>query len=134
VIAKNDFSRLKDGCILINSGRYGEIDVESLEQMTREKHTIRGEPESVTEYLIAARKGHKSIYVVACSFPVNLYVGSGNPKEVLDLIFALMLECLAYIYKHHKKLKNKLLPAPQACIKKISNMFLKVHGYPPKSG
>jgi adenosylhomocysteinase len=131
IISGDDFLLLKDGCILINAGRYGEIDVKSLEKIASRKYIIRGGPESLTQYILSNHKGEKSVYVVACGFPVNIYVGSGNPKEVLDLVFGLMLECLRHVYEHHQKLKKRLMPSPKECVQKVSKIFLKVHGFPP---
>jgi adenosylhomocysteinase len=131
VIAGDDFLLLKDGSILINGGRYGEIDVKRLDAIAHKVSIVKDGPENLTQYTLAGNK-EKTIYVVARGYPVNIYVGSGNPKEVLDLIFALMLECLRYIYENPDKLKKQIMPAPAECVRKISCIFLKAHGFHSK--
>src|SRR5919202_317298 len=83
VINKDDFSRMKEGCILANAGHFNaEISIPEIENQTLEKTKIN---EHVIQYKL---NNFKKIYLIGEGRLVNLVAAEGHPSEVMDMSFA----------------------------------------------
>ncbi len=93
VLTKKHFEKMKDGCIIANTGHFDvEINKIDLEKIALKKEEIR---DQVMEYSIAGKK----IYLLAEGRLVNLACATGHPSEVMDQSFANQALCAEYIAK-----------------------------------
>src|SRR5919199_1075624 len=83
VINKDDFSRMKEGCILANAGHFNaEISIPEIENQTLEKTKIN---EHVIQYKL---NNSRKIYLIGEGRLVNLAAAEGHPSEVMDMSFS----------------------------------------------
>ncbi len=123
VIRKEHFEKMKDGAIISNSGHFNvELDIEGLEEIAVNKRQIR---EYVTEYTL---KDGRKINILGEGRLINLAAAEGHPSSVMDMSFANQALGAEYIYKNHKKLKNKVYSIPEKIDKNIAALKLKSMG------
>lgn len=123
VITKDHFLRMKDGAIVANSGHFNvEIDIPSLEKMSKGKRTIR---EFVEEYTL---KSGRKIYLLGEGRLINLAAAEGHPAVVMDMSFANQAMSALFLLKRGKKLEKKVYPVPREIDDDIARMKLKSLG------
>lgn len=123
VITKDHFLRMKDGAIVANSGHFNvEIDIPSLEKMSKGKRTIR---EFVEEYTL---KSGRKIYLLGEGRLINLAAAEGHPAVVMDMSFANQAMSALFLLKQGKKLEKKVYPVPREIDDDIARMKLKSLG------
>jgi adenosylhomocysteinase len=125
VIREEHFVKMKDGIILANSGHFNvEIDIETLEKISKGKRKIRG---SIEEYTL---KGGKKIYLLGEGRLVNLACAEGHPPEVMDMSFANQALSCEYIKNKAGTLKNRVYPVPKEIDEEIARLKLKSMNIP----
>ncbi|MEW6008688.1 MAG: adenosylhomocysteinase [Candidatus Omnitrophota bacterium] len=123
VIGRDEFSLMKSGAIVANSGHFNvEIDISSLKKMSKSIKRIR---DFVDEYTL---KNNRKIYLLGEGRLVNLAAAEGHPAQVMDMSFANQALCAEYIYKNNQKLSNKVYPVPQDIDEKIARLKLNSMG------
>ena len=120
VIAEDHFKVMKDGAIVANSGHFNvEIDIPSLEKMSKKKRVIRN---GVEEYLL---KDGRRINLLGEGRLVNLACAEGHPATVMDMSFANQALATEYLVKNHAKLEKKVYRMPVEIDKEIARLKLK---------
>jgi adenosylhomocysteinase len=123
VIRGEHFKKMKDGAILVNSGHFNvEIDIPSLEKISKRKRKIR---EYVEEYTL---ENGRRIFLLAQGRLINLAAGEGHPASVMDMSFANQALCAEYIKKEGKNLKPKVYPVPDEIDKEVAKLKLESIG------
>ena len=123
VIAKKDFSLMKDSVILANSGHFNvEIDIPSLEAISISKETVR---DNVDLYNL---KDGRRIYLLAEGRLLNLSAAEGHPASVMDMSFANQALSVEYLLKENKSLLKKVYPVPQEIDEGIASLKLNSMG------
>jgi adenosylhomocysteinase len=123
VITKEHFAIMKDGAIVANSGHFNvEIDIPSLEELSKSKRTIR---EFVEEYTL---KSGRKIYLLGQGRLINLAAAEGHPAVVMDMSFANQAMSALFLLKPGKKLEKKVYPVPREIDDDIARMKLKSLG------
>jgi adenosylhomocysteinase len=123
VISGKIFSKMKDGSIIANTGHFDvEIDIQSLEKLSKSKRTIR---DFVEEYTL---KNGRRIYLLAKGRLVNLAAAEGHPAAVMDMSFANQALSAEYIYKNSKKLERKVYSVPEEIDREIARLKLEAMG------
>jgi len=123
VIREDHFSLMKDGAIVANSGHFNvEIDIHALEELSKEKRTIR---EYVEEYSL---KSGKKIFLLGEGRLINLAAAEGHPAMVMDMSFANQAMSALYLYRNGNKLENKVYAVPEDIDSEIAVMKLKTLG------
>lgn len=119
VIRKEHFLNMKDGAIVANSGHFNvELDLEGLEQVTKEKRNIR---EFVEEYTL---NNERRIYVLGQGRLINLAAAEGHPSSVMDMSFANQALCAEYMVKQGSALEKKVYGVPEEIDKEIARLKL----------
>ena len=120
IVRKEHFEKIKDGCILANTGHFdNEIDLKALEGMTTKKREMR--PNTVEYVLPDGRK----IYVLAEGRLVNLAAAEGHSPEVMDMSFANQAFAAEYIKNNGENLEGKVYTLPPEYDKEIASIKLK---------
>jgi len=123
VITKEHFLKMKDGAIVANSGHFNvEIDIPSLEALSKSKRTVR---DFVEEYTL---KSGRKIYLLGQGRLINLAAAEGHPAVVMDMSFANQAMSALYLLKRGKKLEKKVYPVPKEIDDDIARMKLKSLG------
>lgn len=123
VITKEHFVLMKDGAIVSNSGHFNvEIDIKSLEKMSKAKRKIR---ENVEEFTL---QNGKKIYLLGEGRLVNLASAEGHPASVMDMSFANQALCVEYIVKNYKRLGKKVYSVPEEIDSLVAQLKLKSLG------
>lgn len=123
VIAKTHFPLMKDGAIVCNTGHFNvEIDIESLEKMSKAKRLIR---DFVEEYTL---RNNRRIYLLGEGRLINLAAAEGHPSAVMDMSFANQALCAEYMVKNAKKLEKRVYSVPENIDKEIAKLKLKAMG------
>jgi adenosylhomocysteinase len=123
VITKEHFIKMKDGAIVANSGHFNvEIDIPSLEELSKSKRTVR---EFVEEYTL---KSGKKIYLLGQGRLINLAAAEGHPAVVMDMSFANQAMSALFLLKRGKKLEKKVYPVPKEIDDDIARLKLKSLG------
>ncbi len=119
VVGSETFHNIKDGCVISNSGHFDvEIDLVSLQKMTKNKKTLRDFVEAYT------MKNGKTIFVLAGGRLVNLGSAEGHPASVMDMSFANQALAAEYILKNKGKLSNAVHVLPEILDRKIATLKL----------
>lgn len=120
VISKECFMSMKDGAIVCNTGHFNvEIDLESLEKLSKTKRIIR---DYVEEYTL---KSGRRIYLLAEGRLINLASAEGHPSAVMDMSFANQALCAEYMVKNAKRLEKKVYSVPDVIDREIARLKLK---------
>ncbi|OCC14463.1 Adenosylhomocysteinase [Dissulfuribacter thermophilus] len=123
VIRKEHFLNMKDGAIVANSGHFNvELDLEGLEDVTKEKRIIR---DFVEEYTL---NNERRIYVLGQGRLVNLAAAEGHPSSVMDMSFANQALCAEYMVKQGSALEKKVYGVPEEIDKEIARLKLESMG------
>jgi adenosylhomocysteinase len=118
VISKKDFSLMKNGVFLANSGHFDvEIDVHYLQSQDKF-------PKQVRPYLECYNINGKKIHLIAKGRVINLIAGEGNASEVMDLSFANQLLSILYIAENYQNLKKKLHQVPKEIDEQVAHLAL----------
>lgn len=119
VVGAPVFHNIKDGCVISNSGHFDvEIDLVSLQKITKNKKTLRDFVEAYT------LKNGKTIFVLAGGRLVNLGSAEGHPASVMDMSFANQALAAEYILKNKGKLSNAVHVLPEILDRKIATLKL----------
>jgi adenosylhomocysteinase len=123
VMAREHFSRLKDGAILCNSGHFNiEIDLEALGKMSVGRREMR---EFVEEFKMG---DGRRINVLGEGRLINLAAAEGHPASVMDMSFANQALASEYMVKNHASLENKVYSVPEALDKNVARLKLESMG------
>ncbi|MCM8766259.1 MAG: adenosylhomocysteinase [Candidatus Omnitrophica bacterium] len=123
VLRKEHFILMKDGAILANAGHFNvEIDIPSLEKMSREKRRMR---DFVEEFIL---KNGKKIYLLGEGRLINLVSAEGHPAQVMDMSFANQALSVEYIVRNYRKLEKKVYPVPSEIDTRVASFKLKSLG------
>ncbi|HXN06404.1 MAG TPA: adenosylhomocysteinase [Nitrospiria bacterium] len=119
VLRKEHFAVMKAGAIIANSGHFNvEIDIPSLEKMSKKKRQIR---EFVDEFTM--NDGRK-INLLGEGRLINLASAEGHPSSVMDMSFANQALSAEYMVKNNSKLEKKVYPVPKEIDKEIARLKL----------
>lgn len=122
VINTEHFKKMKDGCIIANSGHFdSEINLPALKKLAKKVTTIRP---NTQEYDL----GNKKIYVLAEGRLVNLGSAEGHPSSVMDMSFANQALAAEYICKNTKTLSPIVHVLPESIDERIALLKLKALG------
>ena len=123
VLAKDHFSRMKDGAILANSGHFNvEIDIEGLTDMSVSRRIVR---DYVEEFVM---EDGRRLYLLGEGRLINLAAAEGHPASVMDMSFANQALCAEYMAKEAKNLSNSVHPVPRAIDENIASLKLAAMG------
>jgi adenosylhomocysteinase len=123
VVSDDHFLRMKDGAIVANSGHFNvEIDIPSLEKLSKRKRKIR---DFVEEYTL---KNSKKIFLLAEGRLINLSSAEGHPAVVMDMSFSNQALSILYLKREGKSLQKKVYPVPKEIDQEIARMKLKAIG------
>ncbi len=123
VIRKNHFQVMKDGAIVCNSGHFNvELDLESLESLSKNKKTIRP---FVEQYLL---ENGKRINVLGEGRLINLAAAEGHPSSVMDMSFANQALSIEFMVTGTQSLKNDVYPVPEKIDQHIAKEKLAAMG------
>ncbi len=123
VISEKNFSQMKDGAIVANSGHFNvELDLEGLEKITKKKRKIR---EFVMEHSL---KNGKKVYILGEGRLINLAAAEGHPSAVMDMSFANQALSVEYIFNNYKKLEKKVYSVPEEIDREIAKIKLESMG------
>jgi adenosylhomocysteinase len=123
VIRNEHFIKMKDGAIVANSGHFNvELDLESLEEITESRRTIRP---FVEEYRL---KNQRCIYVLGEGRLINLAAAEGHPSSVMDMSFANQALCAEYMLKKANELENTVYGVPREIDQDIARLKLESMG------
>jgi adenosylhomocysteinase len=123
VLSSDHFGRLKDGAILANSGHFNvEIDLATLEAMSRGKRTVRP---FVEEYTL---QNGRRVYVLADGRLINLAAAEGHPAAVMDMSFANQALSAEYMVRHGRTLEKKVHVVPREIDLEIARLKLAALG------
>jgi adenosylhomocysteinase len=107
VIGAEDFTHLKDGAILANSGHFDvEVNVASLERVASRKIAIRP---NLMEYTLA---NGKRIFVLAQGRLVGQSAAEASPADVMDLTFTLMAMTVEWIAQNRSEMRERRVKLP----------------------
>jgi len=123
VIREEHFLKMKEGAIVANSGHFNvEIDLESLEKITKESHTIR---DYVKEHTLI---NERHIYVLGEGRLINLAAAEGHPSSVMDMSFANQALCAEYMLNKDSKMEKKVYGVPEEIDREIARLKLSSMG------
>ena len=123
VIRKEHFAAMKEGAIVSNSGHFNvELDLEGLEEITKEKREIR---QFTVEHTM---ENGVRVYVLGEGRLINLAAAEGHPSSVMDMSFANQALSAEHMVKEAKNLENAVYPVPQEMDHEIARLKLKAVG------
>jgi adenosylhomocysteinase len=123
VIRKEHFLKMKDGAVVANSGHFNvEIDLESLEKITKKRRTIR---DYVEEHALI---NERHIYVLGEGRLINLAAAEGHPSSVMDMSFANQALCSEYMLKKDLNLEKRVYGVPEEIDREIARLKLSSMG------
>jgi len=123
VISKSEFSLMKDGAIVANSGHFNvELDLPGLAEMAASRREVRP---FVEEFKLP---DGRRIYVLGEGRLINLAAAEGHPSAVMDMSFANQALSLEYLWKKKPDLKKQVYPVPADIDAEIARLKLKAIG------
>jgi adenosylhomocysteinase len=123
VMSSDHFGRLKDGAILANAGHFNvEIDLATLQAMSREKREVRP---FVEEYTL---QNGRRIYVLGDGRLINLAAAEGHPAAVMDMSFANQALSAEYMVRHGRTLEKRVYVVPREIDLEIARLKLAALG------
>ena len=132
VLREEHFSAMKDGAVICNSGHFNvEIDIPSLEKLSRERRTIR---EFVEEFTFP---DGRRVNLLADGRLINLSAAEGHPASVMDMSFANQALAAEFMVKNHSTLEKKVYTVPDDIDREIARLKLAAMGVAidvPESG
>jgi adenosylhomocysteinase len=122
-IDKHHFDNMKDGAVVANSGHFNiEINVESLEEMSETKRSVR---EFVEEYTL---EDGRKIFLLAQGRLINLGAAEGHPPSVMDMSFSNQALAGEFIVENHVKLNPGVYTLPNEVDTDIASIKLNAMG------
>jgi len=123
VIRNEHFLLMKDGAIVSNSGHFNvELDLESLNQVTEKKRTMRT---FVDEHTLT---NGRRVNILAEGRLINLASAEGHPSSVMDMSFANQALCVEYMMKNSGNLEKTVYKVPTEIDKEIARLKLASEG------
>jgi adenosylhomocysteinase len=123
VITAQHLRKVKDGCVLANSGHFdNEISKAALRQLSKKRKKVR---DAVDEYTL--RNGRK-LYLLSDGRLVNLAAGQGHPAEIMDMSFAIQALCLEYMAFSIQSLEPNVYDVPDHIDDKVARLKLETLG------
>lgn len=123
VIDTGDFSVMKSGAILANSGHFNsEINLPGLEAAAKNKRNLKP---FVDEYTL---DGDRKIYLLGEGRLINLAAAEGHPASVMDMSFANQALGLEYLVKKRGGLEPGVYPVPNDIDNNVADLKLKSLG------
>lgn len=120
VLDKQHMSKMKDGCIIANSGHFDvEINTKALKEMSVASREIR---DNLMEYTM---KDKRRIYLLGEGRLINLASAEGHPASVMDMSFANQALAAKYMTDNHSKLENTVYKLPDKIDTDIARRKLK---------
>jgi adenosylhomocysteinase len=99
VIDRHHMERLKDGCVIANSGHFNsEINLAALDSLSTKVREVRPE---VAEHTLASGR---RIYLLSEGRLLNLAAAEGHPAAVMDMSFANQALSISYMASSWKDL------------------------------
>jgi adenosylhomocysteinase len=119
VINKSNFTKMKNGTILANSGHFNvEINVSELEEISVSKRIAIP---NVEEYCL---KDGTKINLLAQGRLVNLVCAEGHPSEVMDMSFSNQALSVEYLVENRGDLKPIVYDVPKGIDLDVARMKL----------
>jgi adenosylhomocysteinase len=123
VLTGEQFSRMKDGAILANTGHFDvEIDKPALRSLASETREAR---QFVEEFTLA---DGRRLYLIADGRLVNLAAAEGHPALVMDMSFANQALAAEYAIANAATLERKVYPVPEEIDREIARLKLDTMG------
>ena len=123
VIDQEDFSVMKDGAIICNSGHFNvEINIPALEKMTTSKKRVR---EFVEQFTLT---DGRRINLLADGRLVNLSAAEGHPSAVMDMSFANQALGAEWMARNGPSLEKRVYPIPEDIDREIARIKLHAMG------
>lgn len=118
VLDADEFSVMKDGVILANSGHFNdEIDIPALTKMAQSHRVLR---DFVEEFVVDGNR----IYLLAEGRLLNLAAAEGHPAAVMDMSFANQALSAEYLRQNQGQLQPDVYVVPTAIDKEIARLKL----------
>jgi len=123
VVNEKDFSVIKDGCIISNSGHFDvEINLKALAKLSKKRRTIR---DFVEEFTL---KDGRRVYVLGEGRLINLASAEGHPASVMDMSFANQALGAEYMLQNATKFKPDVYVIPGEVDREIARLKLEALG------
>src|SRR5918997_653220 len=123
VLDGEDFSAMKDGAIIANSGHFNvEINIPELEALAVEKRTPRA---FIDQYIFA---DGRRINLLVEGRLINLASAEGHPSAVMDMSFANQALASEFLLKNKGKLENAVHALPKEVDREIAALKLAAMG------
>jgi adenosylhomocysteinase len=123
VLTGEQFSRMKDGAILANTGHFDvEIDKPALRSLAVETREAR---QFVEEFTLA---DGRRLYLIADGRLVNLAAAEGHPALVMDMSFANQALAAEFAIANAATLERKVYPVPEEIDREIARLKLDTMG------
>ncbi|UCE92056.1 MAG: adenosylhomocysteinase [Methanobacteriota archaeon] len=123
VLTARHMRRLKDGCVLANSGHFdNEISKAALKQLSKRRRKVR---DSVDEYTL---KNGRRVYLLSDGRLVNLAAGQGHPAEIMDMSFSIQALSLEYLAFSSQSLEPDVYDVPDHIDDQVARLKLETMG------
>jgi adenosylhomocysteinase len=123
VLDGEDFSLMKDGAIVCNSGHFNvEINIPDLEKMAVEKRQPRA---FIDQYIMA---DGRRINLLGEGRLINLASAEGHPSAVMDMSFANQALASEFLLRNRGKLEPKVYALPEEVDREIAALKLAAMG------
>lgn len=123
VLDGEDFSAMKDGAIIANSGHFNvEINIPELEKLSTEKRQPRA---FVDQYIMA--DGRK-LNLLGEGRLINLASAEGHPSAVMDMSFANQALAAEFLLRNRGKLEPRVYALPEDVDREIAALKLAAMG------
>ena len=123
VLDGEDFSAMKDGAIIANSGHFNvEINIPELERMAVEKRQPRA---FIDQYILG---DGRRINLLGEGRLINLASAEGHPSAVMDMSFANQALASEFLVRNRGKLEPRVYALPQEVDREIAGLKLAAMG------
>ncbi len=123
VLDGEDFSAMKDGAIIANSGHFNvEINIPDLERMAVEKRQPRA---FIDQYILG---DGRRINLLGEGRLINLASAEGHPSAVMDMSFANQALASEFLVRNRGKLEPRVYALPQEVDREIAGLKLAAMG------
>ncbi|HSH82313.1 MAG TPA: adenosylhomocysteinase [Herpetosiphonaceae bacterium] len=123
VLDGEDFSAMKDGAIIANSGHFNvEINIPDLERMAVEKRQPRA---FIDQYILS---DGRRINLLGEGRLINLASAEGHPSAVMDMSFANQALASEFLVRNRGKLEPRVYALPQEVDREIAGLKLAAMG------
>jgi adenosylhomocysteinase len=123
VLDGEDFSAMKDGAIVANSGHFNvEINIPDLERLAVEKRQPRA---FIDQYILS---DGRRINLLGEGRLINLASAEGHPSAVMDMSFANQALASEFLVRNRGKLEPRVYALPQEVDREIAALKLAAMG------